>query len=156
MNSRCLCGFSALSDEKQLTGILRAQDKCARLCTQTHWSLSWRVTISVDMVKEKMDEGRETEDWRQVFYSPLIRQSQSQEQHVSYLSVYYLPIEPRSYTECKAWKSPDLVTYSISESMDSLYCDLLTAEKHCHDQAYGCFMSITQERNTKLEQGPKT
>lgn len=158
MNSRCLSGFSALSDEKQLIGVLRAEDKHARLCTQTHCSLSWRVTISVDKVRENWMKGerQRTEEDRSFCYSPLIRQLQSQEQHISCFSVYYLSTEPHSHTERKAWNSPDLVTYNILESTDSLCCYLLIAEKYWLDQAYRCFMSITQESIVKLEQGPKT
>lgn len=89
-------------------------------------------TISIDMVKEKRIKGerQRMEEGRSFGYGPLIRQFQMEEQHV-----YHLSVEPNSYTEGKARNRPELVTYSISESMDSLYCGLLAAEKYCHDQA---------------------
>lgn len=109
MNSRCLCGFFHIIRWQKLVRLLGAPNKCARLCTWTHWSLSWRVTISTDIVKEKWMERQKKE------YNPLITQFWRQKQHTSHLSGYN---EPCSYTEFKVQNSPGLVTKSTSRARD--------------------------------------
>lgn len=67
-----------------------------------------------------MVEGRDTRDWRKQVFSlqPLTRALQSLEQHISYLSAYYLLLK---HTPAQnVWNCPDPVTHSTSE-MYGLY-----------------------------------
>lgn len=121
-----------------------------------HRSPSWRVTTSVIMVEEKMAEGRETEDWRRQLFSLQPINKTMAEPGTAPTSQFVIYLQNHAPTWSVKHEIAQTQSHTALWKVWPLYHDLLTAKKYCHDQAHGCFMSITQESNIKLEQGPKT
>lgn len=101
---------------------------CSRLmCTQTHWTLSWRIAILVDMLKEKWmkEERQRTEGSRSSLQAINKTIAEPGTAHLLPLFIIYhwITLLHRMYETAQTY------THTISQKCTgSLYRDLLPAE----------------------------